>query len=126
MKCLDNLKNKKGAVQKLTNLKTIDMCNCKNVKTGSHEACVIVDLPPYIAKILNKKQISVDSCIAEEVKELHKKGMVTIGSCCGHNNKEPYIQVHSCLIVTMMQLGYEFCENQSVSPGFDCFKPKTV
>ncbi|MBU8733452.1 hypothetical protein KM915_25910 [Cytobacillus oceanisediminis] len=32
----------------------------------------------------NKKMVAVDACIAEEVRELNKQGVVTLGSCCGH------------------------------------------
>lgn len=32
----------------------------------------------------NRKTVAVDSCIAEEIKELNKQGVVTLGCCCGH------------------------------------------
>jgi hypothetical protein len=32
----------------------------------------------------NKKQVSVDACIAEEIQLLNDSGIITLGCCCGH------------------------------------------
>lgn len=32
----------------------------------------------------NKKEVVVDACIADEIQELNDKGVITLGSCCGH------------------------------------------
>lgn len=31
-----------------------------------------------------QKRVSVDACIADEIQELNNKGIITLGSCCGH------------------------------------------
>lgn len=32
----------------------------------------------------NKRVVAVDACIADEIQELNHKGVITLGSCCGH------------------------------------------
>lgn len=32
----------------------------------------------------NRKEISVDKCIKDEVEYLIRRGVITLGSCCGH------------------------------------------
>lgn len=40
----------------------------------------------------NKKIVAVDACIAEEVRELNKHGVVTLGSCCGHGKSGQIVE----------------------------------
>ena len=40
---------------------------------------------PKVMPDINGQPISVDHCIAEHVRELIKKGIPTMNSCCGHN-----------------------------------------
>jgi hypothetical protein len=41
--------------------------------------------------IIEGKSISVDSCIADEVSELNRVGIKTLGCCCGHGKYEKTI-----------------------------------
>lgn len=51
--------------------------------------------------------ISVDSCIADEIKKLNNKnGIFTLSSCCGHGNTG-YIVVGGIDMQKMLKLGYE-------------------
>lgn len=57
--------------------------------------------------IMITHNISVDSCIAEEIKRLNdKNGIFTLSSCCGHGNVG-YIIVDGNDTEKMMKLGYE-------------------
>ncbi len=52
-------------------------------------------------------KISVDSCIAEEIRKLNNEDDIfTLSSCCGHGNTG-YIIVAGSDIKKMMDIGYE-------------------
>lgn len=65
-------------------------------------------------KVLHKEtditiihNISVDSCIADEIKRLNNvNGLFTLSSCCGHGDAG-YIIVCGSEIKEMLNLGYE-------------------
>lgn len=102
------------------------MCKCNNVEIGSHDATVIVHLSSHAADKIGKRCISVDHCLSHEICSLLDMGIITLGCCCGHNKKPPYIQVAPDSIKAMHELGYVLCEEQSQSGFDDCFIPKSV
>jgi hypothetical protein len=51
-------------------------------------------------------KISIDPCIYPEIVFLWSKGVVTYGSCCGHNNIESMVNVSEESIRIMLDLGY--------------------
>lgn len=51
--------------------------------------------------------IVVDECIAEEVAELRRRGVNTVGCCCGHGVHLGFIQVSDDSIKAMEVLGYQ-------------------
>jgi hypothetical protein len=54
-----------------------------------------------------KHNISVDSCIANEIEKLNNENNIfTLGSCCGHG-QIGYIVVCGSDIQEMLRLGYE-------------------
>lgn len=53
-----------------------------------------------------KTQIEVDSCIANEVKDLWRFGIHTTGCCCGHGQHVGFIEVVDDDIPRMEMLGY--------------------
>lgn len=40
----------------------------------------------------NQKRVVVDACIANEIQELNNKGIITLGSCCGHGRAGEIIE----------------------------------
>lgn len=54
-----------------------------------------------------KEQVTVDACLAEEIKDLWNKGVVTCGCCCGHGRSLGWIGVDDSSIPIMESLGYE-------------------
>ena len=54
-----------------------------------------------------------------------KKGVVTIGSCCGHGRKQGFIQVAPQYVQKMHDLGYKQLPVDKNGFGQWCFKPKT-
>ena len=77
------------------------MCKCKNIKMGSFENQSEVVNP------FTGKKVSIDNCIIQEVSDLWKKGIKTIGSCCGHNKTVPTIVVPESENSKMQALGYK-------------------
>lgn len=78
-------------------------------------------------------EISVDSCIADEIERLNNKnGIFTLSSCCGHGNAG-YIIVCGSEIKEMLKLGYEvttikYLDNDIVEDDrvvMCAFKPKS-
>jgi hypothetical protein len=50
--------------------------------------------------------IGIDPCIFDEIKALWAKGVITYGSCCGHNLNQSMVNVADECIDTMLALGY--------------------
>lgn len=90
------------------------MCFCVNVKVGSHANAIAVPIPPHMEAYRRARiaaglspLIGLDRCIAEEVQYLWSLGIVTYGSCCGHNKDEATIIVASDDHQNMLGLGYQ-------------------
>lgn len=47
----------------------------KNIEKRSNVVC----------ELENKKRFRVDGCIRKMIQELNSYGIITVGSCCGHN-----------------------------------------
>lgn len=54
-----------------------------------------------------KEKITMDACISYEVRDLWKKGIRTLGCCCGHGRLLGFIQVVEEDIPKMEDLGYQ-------------------
>ena len=66
------------------------MCDCKSYNRpglggDTDERSISVDLRE--GNNITVHEILVDSCIADAVKAVLSAGFMTIGSCCGHNEK---------------------------------------
>jgi hypothetical protein len=88
-------------------------CDCKDVGIGSYRNQITVKTPDHTLKhggcgcMTFRSTTCLDRCIAEEIKSLWCQGVVTTGSCCGHNKREGYIGVipeHSGI---MLAMGYQ-------------------
>lgn len=74
-----------------------------------------------------KTEVLVDTCLANEIEELWKKGIRTMGCCCGHGRHLGMIQVLPEDAKKMVALGYEFYiypEDYNFSRA-DAFIPKS-
>ena len=78
--------------------------------------------------------ISVDSCIADEIKKLNNENCIfTLSSCCGHGHAG-YIIVCGSEIQEMLKLGYEmtamrYLDNDIVTDDkvvMCAFKPQSM
>lgn len=68
--------------------------------------------------------VFVDKCLCDEIKELHARGIATLGCCCGHGARAGYIQVSPEFVDLMNAIGYEQ-QSESGDIGRWCFTPKT-
>lgn len=110
------------------------MCNCNNIEFGSTENFaqqVEVLIPEHMksykeARLQNgqSQTICIDPCIIDEVKELWDLGIITFGSCCGHNKAESFVNVHDKDIDRMLELGY--VQNHIDKSRKDTFKLKSA
>ena len=113
-------------------------CNCKNIIPQSQECydqMIRLKVPKGLDIRMNalgresKTHVSIDPCIASEVAELWRLGIVTTGCCCGHNLKGfmSYIGVREDFIPIMKKIGYLVVSNNCGRPeAQDSFKPKSV
>lgn len=76
-------------------------CQCQaDVKIGSHANQVELDTPTFMLAIGHvgcltfRETTSVDRCVAPLVQALWERGVITTGSCCGHNQRAGYIGVY--------------------------------
>lgn len=98
-----------------------DYC-CINSAIGEHRCAVRIERSPQSGL----KPIVCDTCLQSEIYDLNiKKGIVTIGSCCGHGDKQGFIQVMPKYVKKMHELGYEQLPEADDGQGKWCFKPKT-
>lgn len=60
------------------------MCNCKSdyLQTGMAENVSLIS--PFTGE-----KLSIDACLEPVIKKLWQNGVVTLNSCCGHNQKDP-------------------------------------
>ena len=110
------------------------MCNCKNIEPQSQECytqMITVEIPPHMEsyKLAREKEglsnlVSIDPCIYTEICELWGLGIVTYGSCCGHNKFESFVNVVEKDIEKMLELGY--IQNHWDKERKDTFKLKSV
>lgn len=99
------------------------MCKCKNVDFGSYDNQVMVEAPHAIGF---GRPVCLDTCIAEEVMDLWRRGITTTGCCCGHNKTEGYIGVMPDDIQRMEELGYKVAYNEIRPEDDDSFLPKSI
>lgn len=77
------------------------MCEYGNLK----RVHVIYDgYPPRDNDVL------VDVCIADEIEYLNKKGVKTLGCCCGHGEGYPQCLIHESSIGLCKEMGYKVRE----------------
>lgn len=99
--------------------KTVDKykCNCDPNSIlehgfGTNYNEVTLEIPDTVDIRYNRpekdkrKTISVDACLADELKDLWSKGIRTTGCCCGHNIATGFIHVEQDDIPKMRELGY--------------------
>lgn len=55
--------------------------------------------------------VYVDRCILREIRDLHGRGIRTLGSCCGHMVVQPSVVVNPRDRKRMLELGYEQIPN---------------
>lgn len=110
------------------------MCKCVNIDFGSEENFaqqVLCDIPSHMISYQEARvreglsdKISLDPCIADEIKYLWNLGIETHGCCCGHNKAESFVNVHEKDIHTMLRLGY--IQNHPDLSRKDTFRLKSV
>lgn len=83
---------------------------------------------PVLYPLGRNRLIYVDSCMVPELQSLWLRGIETGGCCCGHFEKDAFIQVFPEHVEAMRDLGYEDLPPVEVDGelmGRFAFKPKT-
>jgi len=112
-------------------------CDCPpGIEIGSYDNQVTLDTPQFMRDICSmgcltfRDQTCVDACLADEIKDLWSRGIVTTGCCCGHNltlpGGLPYIGVRDEDIPKMKDLGYVVVPNTTRPDDEDSFFPKSI
>lgn len=58
-------------------------------------------------RVIIQQEITVDSCIADEIVELNRLGIRTEGSCCGHGKGRATTLITPSSMNRAIELGYE-------------------
>ena len=96
---------------------------CKYSPIGEHNCSVKIHFMPQS----EMQPVSVDTCLQVEIQDLIRNhGILTIGSCCGHGVKQPFIQVNDNSVKKMIDLSYEQLPLDQFGNGKNCFIPKTI
>lgn len=69
--------------------------------------CLMTDIGSYDCYESSIYGFNIDACLLSEVEDLNNLGTKTIGSCCGHNKLQGYIQVAPEYVDSMLSRGYE-------------------
>jgi len=96
--------------------------NCKKITLKCPKNLIPVNIGEGF-----KTKITMDACISAEVYFLWKKGIRTMGCCCGHGRLLGFIQVVEDDITKMEELGYQHYIYQDRFGGKerkDAFIPK--
>ena len=107
------------------------MCKCENVKIGSYDNQIEIEIPNNIEIRYNnpeneiRENVSIDKCLVDEIKQLWSMKIITTGCCCGHNIQGGYIGVKDEYIPKMLELGYKVRYNECRPNDRDSFIPKT-
>ena len=112
-------------------------CDAKSYRCGEYtHPMVVLNLPDIYSRNLyrkgyttkRKKQVAVDECLADEILNLWKFGVITTSCCCGHNIRklQPYIAVTSHSVDAMLKLGYRQIFNPLQPQSTQFFHPKSV
>lgn len=106
-------------------------CDCMGVLPGSHANTVTLPTPEHLIDTslgcyTFRETTCVDRCIADEVQRLWSLGIVTTGSCCGHNTLPGYIGVTDDCIPRMKALGYRVRPNEMDLAREDGFYPMST
>lgn len=110
------------------------MCDCKNIYFGderNHAQRIRVKIPSHMKSYKQARLkdglsdlICIDPCIFNEIQSLWALGIITYGSCCGHNIVESMVNVHDNDVQLMLELGY--IQNHIDKTRKDTFKLKTA
>lgn len=127
----DILKTKEFGGYKLSDEMCEALCiarryvTCRNSKIGQYK-CSVPILFSSQSEIKPFCVFCVDTCLQDEISNLVKKeGIIIIGSCCGHGEKTPFIQVSDQSVNKMLKIGYEMLPIDDYRNGKNCFYPKT-
>lgn len=109
------------------------MCGCKNIRIGSYDNQICVDIPPHMVELREKRiqtglspKLCIDTCLLEEIQHLWNLGIRTTGCCCGHNITDGYIGVYPEDTPKMKQLGYRVKFNECRPGDEDSFYPRNI
>ena len=107
-------------------------CNCKDIIVQSQECydqMVCFEIPAHMNSYKEARLkaglssgVCIDPCIVDEIQYLWSLGVITYGSCCGHNKLEPMVNVDDKNIEQMLNLGY--VQNHPDPKRKDTFKLK--
>ncbi|AXQ69408.1 hypothetical protein HOU02_gp317 [Caulobacter phage CcrBL9] len=93
------------------------MCGCVNVEMGSYANQEERWAP-------TGRLVGIDRCLLDEIEGLWRLGVVTVESCCGHNQASGYIAVASGHEPIMRAMGYQ--PDPRVPDRVDLFSPKSL
>lgn len=85
-----------------TNGEEIYIIPFKSIPEKNRES--FLEMIPNIIK--NNGGIPVDKCIGQEVEALIKRGVITLGCCCGHGKYAPSCLIDESSIQLAKKLGY--------------------
>lgn len=76
-------------------------CSCDpHHQIGEHNNTVEVSTPPHMLALgsigcyIFRPTLCIDRCLLPLIEALWGRGVVTTGSCCGHNQRDGYIGIH--------------------------------
>lgn len=90
------------------------MCDCgPEVRIQEYQNTVTVPIPPHMESYREAREkegltplVSIDRCILPEIQDLWSRGIITYGSCCGHNVAASMVNVREEDDSRMVEMGY--------------------
>lgn len=82
-----------------------DECHCEDVEYQTYSNTVGMKAP-FDLSHRDDGWVTIDTCIATEIGYLWNNGVITLGSCCGHQKTDANVVVHPESYKAMEEIGY--------------------
>lgn len=91
-------------MQKISTMNKCDCISYNQPQDYQKTQSVVLELPKWCAPSRQLRNVCIDSCVVDVVKELWKRNLHTLSVCCGHNKCNPSLVVYSYQAIEVVDI----------------------